>query len=52
MSNVKFGLTLCRSSHYQSILLPLFKLVLPKASIGYVQTMSNDHAQASPLCHS
>jgi hypothetical protein len=35
------------SSHYQIILLPHYELVPPLASVGYVQTISNDVARAS-----
>jgi hypothetical protein len=34
-------------SYYQSILIPHYKLVPPRASIGYVQTISTNVAQAS-----
>jgi hypothetical protein len=39
---------LCLSSHYRIVLLSHYELVPPPASIGYVQTISNDVAQASP----
>jgi hypothetical protein len=39
---------LCLSSHYWIILLPHYELVPPPASVGYVQTISNDVARASP----
>jgi hypothetical protein len=39
---------LCLSSHYRIVLLPHYEPVPPSASIGYVQTISNDVAQASP----
>jgi hypothetical protein len=45
MSSLVF---LCRSSHYQFVLLPHYELVHPRASIGYVQTISSDVARASP----
>jgi hypothetical protein len=35
-------------SHYRFILLPYYGSVLPRASVGYVQTTSNDVTQASP----
>jgi hypothetical protein len=35
------------SSHYRIVLLPHYELVPPSASIGYVQTISNDVARAS-----
>jgi hypothetical protein len=38
---------LCISSHYQIVLLPHYKPVPPSASVGYVQTISNDVARAS-----
>jgi hypothetical protein len=37
----------CLSSHYQVVLLPHYELVPSPASVGYVQTISNDVAQAS-----
>jgi hypothetical protein len=40
---------ICLSSHYQFFLLPHYKLVSSRASIEYVQTISNDIAQASRL---
>jgi hypothetical protein len=40
---------LCLSSHYRIVLLPHYELVSPSASVGYVQTILNDVAQASPL---
>jgi hypothetical protein len=36
------------SSHYWIVLLPHYELVPPPASVGYVQTISNDVAWASP----
>jgi hypothetical protein len=45
MSSLVF---LCLSSHYQFILLPHYELMPSRASVGYVQTISNDVAQASP----
>jgi hypothetical protein len=36
------------SSHYQFVLLPHYELVHPRASVGYVQTISSDVARASP----
>jgi hypothetical protein len=39
---------LCLSSHYQIVLLPHYEPVPPPASVGYVQTISNDVARASP----
>jgi hypothetical protein len=39
---------LCLSSYYRFILLPHYELVTSRASIAYVQTISNDVAQASP----
>ena len=39
---------LCLSSRYRSDLLPRYEPVPPGASVGYVQTISNDVAQASP----
>jgi hypothetical protein len=39
---------LCLSSHYRIVLLPHYELVHPPASVGYVQTISNDVARASP----
>jgi hypothetical protein len=36
------------SSHYRIVLLPPYELVPPPAFIGYVQTISNDVARASP----
>jgi hypothetical protein len=39
---------LCLSSYYRFVLLPHYKLVLPRASVAYVQTISNDVARASP----
>jgi hypothetical protein len=43
MSSLVF---LCLSSHYRSILLPRYKPVPPRASVGYVQIISNDVAQS------
>jgi hypothetical protein len=39
---------LCLSSHYRIVLLPHYELVPPPAFVGYVQTISNDVARASP----
>jgi hypothetical protein len=39
---------LCLSSHYRFILLPHYELVPLRAFVGYVQTISNDVAWASP----
>jgi hypothetical protein len=39
---------LCLSSHYRIVLLPHYESVPPLASVGYVQTISNDVARASP----
>jgi hypothetical protein len=39
----------CLSSHYQSDLFPFYELVPPGVSVGYVQTILNDVAKASPL---
>jgi hypothetical protein len=39
---------LCLSSHYRIVLLSHYELVPPPASVGYVQTISNDVARASP----
>jgi hypothetical protein len=36
------------SSHYRFILLPHYELVPSQVSVGYVQTISNDVARASP----
>jgi hypothetical protein len=36
------------SSHYRFVLLPHYELVPPRVSVGYVQTISNDVARASP----
>jgi hypothetical protein len=36
------------SSHYRIVLLPHYEPVPPLASVGYVQTISNDVARASP----
>jgi hypothetical protein len=44
MSSLVF---LCLSSHYRFVLLPHYKSVPTRASVGYVQTISNDVAQAS-----
>jgi hypothetical protein len=38
----------CLSSHYRIVLLPHYELVSPPASVGYVQTISNDVAQVFP----
>jgi hypothetical protein len=40
---------LCLSFHYWSDLLPSYELVPPEDFVGYVQTILNDVAQASPL---
>jgi hypothetical protein len=49
------------SSYYQFVLLPHYKLVPPRASVAYVQTILSDIARASPqlvpplvshVCHS
>jgi hypothetical protein len=39
---------LCLYSHYRFVLLPHYELVSPWASIGYVQIILSDVAQASP----
>jgi hypothetical protein len=39
---------LCLSSYYWFVLLPHYELVPPRASVAYVQTISNDVARASP----
>jgi hypothetical protein len=39
---------LCLSSHYRIILLPHYEQVPPPASVGYVQTILNDVARATP----
>jgi hypothetical protein len=39
---------LCLSSHYRFVLLPHYEPVPPRATVGYVQTISSDVAQASP----
>jgi hypothetical protein len=39
---------ICLSSHYRIILLPHYESVPLLASVGYVQTISNDVARASP----
>jgi hypothetical protein len=39
---------LCLSSYYRFILLPHYELVPPRASVAYVQTISNDVTRASP----
>jgi hypothetical protein len=36
------------SSHYRLVLLPHYELVPLPASVGYIQTISNDVARASP----
>jgi hypothetical protein len=38
----------CLSSYYPFVLLPHYELVLPRASIAYVQTISSDVARVSP----
>jgi hypothetical protein len=38
---------LCFSSYYRFVLLPYYKLVHPRASVAYVQTISSDVARAS-----
>jgi hypothetical protein len=50
-------IVLCLSSYYRFVLLLHYELVPPRASIVYVQTISNDIAWASPqlvphiVCH-
>jgi hypothetical protein len=44
-------IVLCLSSHYWIVLLPHYELVPPPASIGYVQTISNDVAGVSLVVH-
>jgi hypothetical protein len=39
---------LCLFSHFWFVLLPHYEAVPLQASVGYVQTISNDVAQASP----
>jgi hypothetical protein len=39
----------CLSSHYRIVLLPHYELMPPPATVGYIQTISNDVARASPL---
>jgi hypothetical protein len=39
---------LCLSSHYRIVLLPHYELVPLPVSVGYVQTILNDVARASP----
>jgi hypothetical protein len=39
---------LCLSCYYRFVLLPHYELVPPRASVAYVQTISNDIARASP----
>jgi hypothetical protein len=46
MSSLVF---LCLSFHYWSDLLPSYEPVPLEAFVGYVQIISNDVAQASPL---
>jgi hypothetical protein len=41
-------IVLCLSSYYRIVLLPHYELVPPPASVGYVQTISNDVVRASP----
>jgi hypothetical protein len=41
-------IVLCPSSHYRIVLLPHYEPVPPPAFIGYIQTISNDVARASP----
>jgi hypothetical protein len=41
-------IVICLSSHYRIVLLPHYEPVPPPASVVYVQTISNDVAQASP----
>jgi hypothetical protein len=38
---------LCLSCYYQFVLLPHYELVHPRASVAYVETISNDVARAS-----
>jgi hypothetical protein len=45
MSNL---VVLCLSSHYWIVLLPHYEPMPPPASVGYVKTISNDVARASP----
>jgi hypothetical protein len=39
---------LCLSCYYRFVLLPYYELVPSRASVVYVQTISNDVARASP----
>jgi hypothetical protein len=39
---------ICLSSYYRFTLLPHYELVPPRASVAYVQIISNDVARASP----
>jgi hypothetical protein len=39
---------ICLSSYYRFALLPHYELVPPRASVAYVQIISNDVARASP----
>jgi hypothetical protein len=41
-------IVLCLSSHYRIVLLSHYKTMPPSASVGYVQTISNDVARVSP----
>jgi hypothetical protein len=41
-------IVICLSSYYRIDLLPHYELVPPSASVGYVQTISNDVTRASP----
>jgi hypothetical protein len=36
------------SSYYRFVLLPYYKLVLPRVSVAYVQTISSDVARVFP----
>jgi hypothetical protein len=40
-------IVLCLSSYYRFVLLPHYELVPPRASVAYVQTITNDVARAS-----
>jgi hypothetical protein len=39
---------ICLSSYYRFVLLPHYELMPSRVSVGYVQTISSDVAQASP----
>jgi hypothetical protein len=41
-------IVICLFSYYRFVLLPHYKLVPPRASVVYVQTISNDVVRASP----